>query len=116
MNLLLFFCPERTLPRKERQMPTVTKPATMARRAKDRQRKRTELLDAAERIFLQKEYALATAEEIAQGAGVSVGTIYNFFQSKEGVYRELADRIVRDLLRQCKEEIAPVAVAEEAIE
>ncbi len=97
-------------------MPTVTKPSTMARRAKDRQRKRNELLDASEGIFLQKEYALATAEEIAQEAGVSVGTIYNFFQNKEGVYRELADRIARDLLRQCREVIAPVAVAEEAIE
>ncbi len=97
-------------------MPAITKPSTMARRAKDRQRKRNELLKAAESVFLQKEYALATAEEIALEAGVSVGTIYNFFQNKEGVYRELTDKIARQLLEQCREQVSPVKIAEEAIE
>ena len=46
-----------------------------------KQRKR-QILAAARDVFSRKGYAEATTSEIAQTAGVSEGTIYNYFESK----------------------------------
>lgn len=42
-----------------------------------------ELLDAALTLFVEKGFAAARAEEVAQRAGVSKGTLYLYFPSKE---------------------------------
>ena len=46
-----------------------------------KQRKR-QILAAAREVFSQKGFSEATTAEIAQQAGVSEGTIYNYFESK----------------------------------
>jgi AcrR family transcriptional regulator len=46
-----------------------------------KQRKR-QILAAAREVFSQKGFSEATTAEIAQEAGVSEGTIYNYFESK----------------------------------
>lgn len=47
-------------------------------------RKRSvQILEAAAHVFAQKGYHAATTKEIAAQAGVSEGTIYNYFQNKE---------------------------------
>jgi len=45
-------------------------------------RRKRQILAAAREVFSQKGYAEATTAEIAQTAGVSEGTIYNYFDSK----------------------------------
>ena len=50
------------------------------------------LLDAAERLFGEKALADVTVEEIATGAGVAVGSIYNHFGSKAGLHAALVER------------------------
>jgi len=47
------------------------------------QKRSVQILEAAARVFAQKGYHAATTKEIAAQAGVSEGTIYNYFQSKE---------------------------------
>jgi len=47
------------------------------------QKRSAQILEAAARVFAQKGYHNATTKEIAAQAGVSEGTIYNYFQSKE---------------------------------
>lgn len=47
------------------------------------QKRSAQILEAAARVFAQKGYHAATTKEIAAQAGVSEGTIYNYFQSKE---------------------------------
>ena len=42
-----------------------------------------ELLDAALRLFVEKGFAATRAEEVAAAAGVSKGTLYLYFPSKE---------------------------------
>jgi AcrR family transcriptional regulator len=44
--------------------------------------RRNQILDAAAKVFAQKGFHRATTREIAQTAGVSEGTIYNYFDSK----------------------------------
>ncbi len=47
---------------------------------------------AAIRVFAQKGFHGARAEEIAEEAGVAVGTIYNYFQSKEDLLLAIFQR------------------------
>jgi AcrR family transcriptional regulator len=65
-----------------------------------------EILDAALALFAQKGFAASRLDEIAARAGVSKGTIYLYFESKEAVFKalvqeRLASRIggFREVLR-----------------
>ena len=46
-----------------------------------------ELLDAALSIFVEKGYAATKVEEVAQRAGVSKGTLFLYFSSKEELFK-----------------------------
>src|SRR3954463_4368696 len=50
------------------------------------------ILDAAERHFLARGYEATKIDEIAADADVAVGSIYNHFESKEGLYAALLER------------------------
>src|SRR5437016_10813584 len=49
------------------------------------------ILDAAERHFLDRSFESARVDEIAADADVAVGSIYNHFGSKEGLYAALLE-------------------------
>ncbi len=55
--------------------------------------RRAQILDAAAEVFAEKGFARATTKEIAGKAGVSEGTIYNYFGSKEDLLIELMNRL-----------------------
>lgn len=61
------------------------------RRQVSAQNRRKSILEAAARIFAQRGYERATTREIAAEAGVSEGTIYTYFASKQELLTELAD-------------------------
>ncbi len=48
-----------------------------------------EILDAALKVFAEKGFAAARMEDIAKRAGVTKGTIYLYFPSKEDVFKTL---------------------------
>jgi AcrR family transcriptional regulator/DNA/RNA-binding domain of Phe-tRNA-synthetase-like protein len=50
------------------------------------------ILDAAERHLLERGFEAAKVEEIAEEADVAVGSVYNHFTSKEGLYAAVLDR------------------------
>lgn len=51
-------------------------------RDKKKERTRSAILEAAERLFAERGLQAPTMEEIASAADVSVGTLYNYFGSK----------------------------------
>jgi AcrR family transcriptional regulator len=57
--------------------------------------RRAQIIDAAARVFAEKGFHRATTKEIASAAGVSEGTIYNYFDSKAdlliGIMARLAE-------------------------
>jgi AcrR family transcriptional regulator len=59
------------------------------------QARRNQILDAAAAVFAEKGFHRATTKEIAKAAGVSEGTIYNYFASKAdlliGIMTRLAE-------------------------
>jgi AcrR family transcriptional regulator len=85
-------------------------PAVPAPPAPGRQRRKEarpqELLDAALDLFVEKGFAATRSEEVATRAGVSKGTLYLYYPSKEDLLKEVVrqnvvNRIVRgvDLIR-----------------
>src|SRR6185295_3888359 len=64
-----------------------TEPSVRWRRRKDARPQ--EILEAALFIFAQKGFAAARMEDIGERAGVSKGTIYLYFESKEAVFKAL---------------------------
>jgi AcrR family transcriptional regulator len=55
--------------------------------------RRAQILDAAAEVFAEKGFARATTKEVASRAGVSEGTIYNYFGSKEDLLIGLMNRL-----------------------
>ena len=55
------------------------------------------ILDAAETVFAQVGYDEATTHQIADSAGISPGSLYQFFSNKEEIAQALAARYVEEL-------------------
>jgi AcrR family transcriptional regulator len=55
--------------------------------------RRTQILDAATRVFASKGFNRATIRDVAQDAGVADGTIYNYFANKIDLLFGLLDRL-----------------------
>lgn len=58
-------------------------------RARAREARRSALLEVAEEVFAEHGFAGAKVAEIAARAGYSAGSLYNSFESKEDLFREL---------------------------
>lgn len=54
--------------------------------------KRRQILDGARAVFLEKGFDAASMGEIARAAGVSKGTLYVYFESKEDLFGALVKR------------------------
>lgn len=67
-------------------------PAPQRRRQARGRRRVEQLLDAAAVVFAEAGYAKATTNAIAACAGVSPGTLYQFFGNKEALAEALAER------------------------
>lgn len=60
----------------------------------------SELLDAALQLFVEKGYAAATVEEVARRAGVSKGTLFLYFASKEALFKAVVRRHIGGVLAE----------------
>ena len=67
--------------------PSDNTPATSARRERRKEARPGELLDAALDLFVEKGYAATRVEEVAARAGVSKGTLFLYFPSKEELFK-----------------------------
>jgi AcrR family transcriptional regulator len=68
------------------------------------QARRNQILDAAATVFAEKGFHRATTKEIADTAGVSEGTIYNYFASKADLLIGIMTRLAE--LENLDEELA----------
>lgn len=50
------------------------------------------MLDVAEALFVKRGYSFVTTKQIAEGAEVPIGTLYQFFPDKAAVLEALAER------------------------
>src|SRR5258706_11608714 len=55
--------------------------------------RRSQILDAATRVFAEKGFHRTTIRDIATVAGIADGTIYNYFENKTALLLGILDRI-----------------------
>jgi AcrR family transcriptional regulator len=84
-------------------MRTATK---LRPRTKAPEQRRDELMDAAQRLFLEQGFAPTTIEQITAGADVAKGTFYLYFSSKEDLLAALGERFAQKLLVSIKAAVA----------
>jgi AcrR family transcriptional regulator len=56
------------------------------RKEREKQRRRNDILDAAEKVFFSGEFKDATVDDVAAEAELSKATLYLYFESKEDMY------------------------------
>ena len=56
------------------------------RKEREKEQRKTEIIDAAERIFFSKGLQNATMDDVAEEAELSKGTLYLYFKNKEDLY------------------------------
>lgn len=75
------------------------------------ERRISEILDAAAEVFAGLGYEKATTNAIAAAAGISPGSLYQFFRSKEAVAQALADRFTAQMSAAHGAAFAPADLA-----
>lgn len=65
---------------------------TEERKAREKERRRNQIVDAAERIIFSKGLEQATMDEIAEEAELSKGTLYLYFKNKNELYLAITQR------------------------
>ncbi len=95
--------------------PGQDKALSAARRrrvAKPRDQRRRDILDAAVRLFRDRDYETCTVQQIAGSAGVAAGTVYLHFASKDAILSALQDDFEQGLLERFSD-VAYEVLAEE---
>ncbi|KAF5051435.1 HTH-type transcriptional regulator BetI [anaerobic digester metagenome] len=72
---------------------------------KDPEIRRKELMDAAEKLFLEHGYEETAVSDIVKKTGVAQGTFYYYFKSKEAILDAITDKYL-DILIERMENIA----------
>ena len=58
---------------------------------------REQIVEIAKRVFLKKDYAKTSMRDIANGAGIGVSNIYNYFKSKDELFRHIVGPLTTEL-------------------
>ncbi len=77
------------------------------RKARERERRRQQIMVAAKRVFSTHGFAKATMEDIANEAELSPGTLYLYFKNKDELYASLTLRVLQYMnirLKQVEED------------
>ncbi len=76
----------------------------LERKAREKERRRNEIIDAAERLFFKHGYDHVTMDDIAKEAELSKGTLYLYFKSREDLHYailirglEILNRLIREV-------------------
>ncbi|MGI5131151.1 TetR/AcrR family transcriptional regulator [Pseudonocardia sp. CA-107938] len=72
-------------------------PAARPRRQARGERRIGQILEAAAEVFAERGYEAATTNAIAATAGISPGSLYQFFDNKDAIARALAERYADEL-------------------
>jgi AcrR family transcriptional regulator len=73
------------------------------RKEREKEARRDEIINAAERVFIAKGVKVATMDDVAAEAELSKGTLYLYYRSKEDLFVSVASRGT-DVLRRYFEE------------
>lgn len=81
----------------------------------DHNQYRQALLDQCFDLFAEKGYSTITMRQIAAGLGVSTGTLYHYFPSKEAIFEQLVEEMIQRDMLQVSSEIATAKTTSDRI-
>lgn len=64
----------------------------LTRKEREKLQRRSDILDSATKLFAEKGFNSTTLEDIAVKSEFGIGTIYNYFQSKEEIFRSIIEK------------------------
>jgi TetR/AcrR family transcriptional regulator len=76
------------------------------RRQREKEQRKTEIVDAAERLFFSRSYEDVSMEDIAREVELNKATIYLYFKNKETLFATVVlrgIRILKERYRECME-------------
>jgi AcrR family transcriptional regulator len=88
------------------------RPVTTARKTASQERSKATvdaLLDATARILVREGYDRASTNKIAIAAGVSIGSLYQYFPSKEALVAAVIERHVEEMMAVVRTSLVRVA-------
>ncbi len=88
-----------------------SRPATKPRKDASQERSRTTvdaLVEATARILVREGFDKASTNRIAEVAGVSVGSLYQYFPSKEALVAAVIARHQQEIMQTVRKELAEV--------
>jgi TetR/AcrR family transcriptional regulator len=77
------------------------------RKEREKEARRSAILDAAESVFKEKSFAMATMEDVARQAELAKGTVYLYYKSKEELLLGLVMRALDLMADAFAEGMAP---------
>ncbi len=81
-------------------LPSQSEPSEHTTRQRRKEARPQELLDAALALFVEKGFAATRSEEVAQRAGVSKGTLYLYYPSKEELFKAVVRQTLSNLIAE----------------
>ncbi|NQV16679.1 TetR/AcrR family transcriptional regulator [bacterium] len=90
-------------------MKNNSKPDTMNRKERDKQRNREAILDAAVHLFAQKGFNETKLEEVAALAEFGKGTLYNYFKDKNDLLLSSFDYALGKVMDYLDEQLSSVS-------
>jgi len=75
------------------------------RKEREKQQRKLDIIDAAEKVFLTKGFDQTTMDDVAEQVELSKGTLYLYFRSKEELYSEIIKRGEQILTNLFKEAV-----------
>ncbi len=82
---------------------------TQERRAREKELRRRQILDAARKLFWKNGYTATTMPDIARAAELAPGTLYLYFPGKGALYTELLVEGYDQLIPRLESRIDPAA-------
>lgn len=79
--------------------------ATAGRRAREIERTRHDIVEAAARVFAEAGFHAATMQAIAREAGFTAASLYTYFKSKDEIHAALLCEVKRALLASFEEPV-----------
>ncbi|TYR80470.1 TetR/AcrR family transcriptional regulator [Priestia megaterium] len=76
------------------------------RKQKEKEIRKNDIINAAERVFFTKGYAVATMDDVAKEAEFSKRTVYVYFNSKEQIYFEIMLRGYKLLIHSLEKDLS----------
>lgn len=81
------------------------------RKERERELRRNDIIDAAEKLFFKKGYENVSMNEIANGAEMARATLYQYFKNKNDIYAAIAGRaakILKEMFEKIPEDLTGI--------